>query len=77
MTCFLLSSRVKREGGGLRVTLIGPVLLMLVVGTSAVGAFHDDNGWVHEPAIDALEAEGILDGTKSTGYSPRRVPSYH
>ena len=30
----------------------------------ASGPFEDDDGGIHEPAIDALEREGILDGTE-------------
>ena len=32
-------------------------------GVAAAGSFDDDDGWVHEPSIDALAREGILDGT--------------
>ena len=35
-----------------------------VTGVHAAGGFEDDDGGVHEPAIDALAAEGILAGTE-------------
>ncbi len=54
---------VKPWGKGLGVTLVGVVLLSLMVGVLAVGAFDDDNGSVHESAIDFLDGEGILAGT--------------
>ena len=37
---------------------------LLVAGALALGGFDDDDGNVHEAAIDALAAEGILEGTE-------------
>ena len=52
-----------------RPTVLAGVLALaaaalLVAGAVALGGFDDDDGTVHEPAIDALAAEGILEGTE-------------
>ena len=46
------------------ITLVGTAFLVLVMGVSAAGTFDDDDGGVHEPAIDALYVEDILTGTE-------------
>ena len=64
-------------GGRLRVLvpMVSMVVLLSAVavggveggsagpGGVAAGSFDDDDDWVHEPSIDALAREGILDGT--------------
>ena len=40
------------------------LVVVLAVGASAAGWFTDDDGSVHEPAIDALASEGVVDGTE-------------
>ena len=52
-----------------RAVWIGLSGLFLVVGIGLVvraqaGQYTDDDGWVHEPAINALTAQGILDQTE-------------
>ena len=39
-------------------------LALFVAGAAALGGFDDDDGDVHEPAIDALAGRGILEGTE-------------
>ena len=40
------------------------MLVVLAVGASAAGWFSDDDGSVHEPAIDGLAEAGVVDGTE-------------
>ena len=53
--------RRRRVGWGLVIALVSVGLLVGV--TLAADGFGDDDGSVHEAAIDALVAEGILEGT--------------
>ena len=49
----------------LRGLVVAVAAVSLLAGAaSAEGGFDDDDGSVHEPAVDALAAEGILDGTE-------------
>ena len=57
------------QGRTRRLTFRGFVLGVVMggvfmAGALAAGGFDDDEGSVHEPAIDALAAEGILEGTE-------------
>ena len=50
---------------GLRGLVLAVAAVSLLAGAaSAEGGFDDDDENVHEPAIDAVAAEGILDGTE-------------
>ena len=57
----ILGGRAMRRCGVPAVVLAVVVLLLLAV---AAGGFDDDGGSVHEPAIDALAAEGILEALR-------------
>ena len=49
--------------GVLAGVLAAVAVAALVAGAAALGGFDDDDGNVHEPAIDALADRGILEGT--------------
>ena len=58
------SLRGIRRPGVLAGTLAAGAVVLVVAGAVALGGFSDDDGSVHEPAIDALDAAGILEGTE-------------
>ena len=60
----ILDARAMRRRGVPAAVLAVAALLLLAVAAVAMGGFDDDEGSVHEPAIDALAAEGILEGTE-------------
>ncbi len=51
----------------LLAVLLFAILIVILGSAKESLAFTDDQGSVHEPAIDALEAEGILSGTYCGG----------
>ena len=53
-----------RRGGVPAAVLAVAALLLLAVAAAATDGFDDDGGSVHEPAIDALAADGVLEGTE-------------
>ena len=56
--------RGMRRSEVLAGVLAAAAVAVFVVGAAALGGFDDDDGNVHEPAIDALAGEGILAGTE-------------